>query len=490
MIGSTLVMMTKIQDRNGKFKKNTKTNDRAHRSSLGIVESSRSMCTSDTPLTSTVKRLELPYSSLERDCQSTRGLGDTSLNPFFQTAECLRPLFRGTDALLHNQEHEFVEGSGLAAYDPLNSYQQCLKEWSGDLATASGTLQAVNGSEYAACAVLSHELPSTDGVSFQHVVDAVGADLDQASSSQCTQQHEQALDNQALRKTKQAGGKRKRALGFPCTHKNCTWVFKKAADLDHHINSTHTKDEKFMCPVKGCFKGQSRRTFPRIDKLKDHLQRMHQAQSIAECPHGCFSVSLITLFDLAIHGVRHSKNDRSFGRVFGAVEQAVASYCPISHCKSRRLHESLRQHVAKHLEIDGLVSIEDNKEAISASDMVLKRRDCAHKQHSATIGEPIHSTCSCEIIDILITCPICSRACDNFKDFSKHMDQCHLSASNESLKSRMQILDSSYSKNLRDRVLRHYAHMEFPNRDLAWTSLFRPVMILENISEHYQSSSA
>jgi hypothetical protein len=67
---------------------------------------------------------------------------------------------------------------------------------------------------------------------------------------------------------------------FSCLWPHCTSTrsFSRFEDLDRHYRTLHTHQTRFTCPVSGCRQRgykNSRPTFRRGDKLREHLRKKH-----------------------------------------------------------------------------------------------------------------------------------------------------------------------------------------------------------------------
>ncbi|KAF1833446.1 hypothetical protein BDW02DRAFT_500548 [Decorospora gaudefroyi] len=69
---------------------------------------------------------------------------------------------------------------------------------------------------------------------------------------------------------------------FKCNRANCEHkTFNRPAELKRHHNTTHSvKKPEFWCPVSRCERSAHVRmkSFPRKDKLKDHVRLMHSEE--------------------------------------------------------------------------------------------------------------------------------------------------------------------------------------------------------------------
>jgi Rieske Fe-S protein len=68
-----------------------------------------------------------------------------------------------------------------------------------------------------------------------------------------------------------------------CTHVGCkvTKPFSRVSDLERHINTKHTQERTFFCPVVSCI--YKTVGFPRKDKQLAHIRRQHEHEPF-RCP--------------------------------------------------------------------------------------------------------------------------------------------------------------------------------------------------------------
>lgn len=58
-----------------------------------------------------------------------------------------------------------------------------------------------------------------------------------------------------------------------CLHGNCNAAFSRKSDLERHVQTKHSSDRTYLCPVDTC--DRSVDGFKRKDKLDDHIKKVH-----------------------------------------------------------------------------------------------------------------------------------------------------------------------------------------------------------------------
>ena len=204
-----------------------------------------------------------------------------------------------------------------------------------------------------------------------------------------------------------------------CPYPRCGRSFAREADLLRHINSKHERTQTFLCPVKGCFKGQNRRAFTRSDKLKAHLQAMHGPEDIAVCPQKECPSAGVRLIELQPH-IRHAHNTFTWD---GTIPHW---YCPVKPCSFRQGHRNLWDHILEHYNKGDTARLEATTTILQTVNISLIKSGCVHGLFVESCSQSTARVCCCPITDVHITCPVCLWRCHDANDFRQHMVDVHL----------------------------------------------------------------
>ena len=204
-----------------------------------------------------------------------------------------------------------------------------------------------------------------------------------------------------------------------CPYTRCGRSFAKKGDLHRHINAKHERTKTFLCPVRGCFKGQNRRTFTRTDKLKAHLQAMHGPDDIVVCPQKDCPSAGVRLIELQPH-IRHAHRP-------AGLDWAIPQwYCPVKPCSFRQSHRNLWYHILEHYNKGDTARLEATTTVLQTMNISLVRSGCAHDFAMEPCSRSIARTCFCPVTDVHITCPVCLWRCHDANAFQQHMADVHL----------------------------------------------------------------
>ena len=207
-----------------------------------------------------------------------------------------------------------------------------------------------------------------------------------------------------------------------CPYPRCGRSFAREADLLRHINSKHERTQTFLCPVKGCFKGQNRRAFTRSDKLKAHLQAMHGPEDIAVCPEKECPSAGVQLIELQPH-IRYGHHLDLVRSLNGAIPQW---YCPVKPCSIRKSHQNLWDHILEHYNKGDTARLEATTTILQTVNISLIKSGCVHGLFVESCSQSTARICCCPITAVTIICPVCLWLCHDAKDFRQHMVDVHL----------------------------------------------------------------
>ena len=204
-----------------------------------------------------------------------------------------------------------------------------------------------------------------------------------------------------------------------CPYTRCERSFARTGDLHRHINAKHERTKTFLCPVKGCFKGQTRRTFTRTDKLKAHLQAMHGPDDIVVCPAKECPSAGVRLIELQPH-IRHAHRTAGLG---GAIPQW---YCPVKPCSFRQSNRNLWYHILEHYKKGDTARLEATTTVLQTMNISLIKSGCVHGLFIKSCSQSTARICCCPITAVNIICPVCLWRCHHANDFRQHMVDVHL----------------------------------------------------------------
>lgn len=208
-------------------------------------------------------------------------------------------------------------------------------------------------------------------------------------------------------------GHRRDVKPFTCPYERCTSAFKRNADLQRHINSKHDKTTRILCPVKGCFKKQIRRSFARFDKLNAHLRAIHDVGSLCECPSKeCSGEKLLSLLEFDVHTRKfHSGWLRRGLEGYGILP---SWFCPIRACGVSQTQRSLRDHIVKHFMNGDHARVEAHAEGLIRKNLLLVSCNSTH-----------------QVSGVHIRCPVCNDICRDSQEFCDHIYKMHLIEASE-----------------------------------------------------------
>ena len=204
-----------------------------------------------------------------------------------------------------------------------------------------------------------------------------------------------------------------------CPYTRCGRSFARKGDLHRHINAKHERTKTFLCPVRGCFKGQNRRTFTRTDKLKAHLQAMHGPDDIAVCPQKDCPSAGVRLIELQPH-IGHAHRTPAWD---GTIPQW---YCPVKPCSIRQSHPNLWSHILEHYNKGDTARLEATTTILQTMNISLIKSGCVHGLFVESFSRSIARISCCPITDVHINCPVCLWRCNDAKAFKDHMVDAHL----------------------------------------------------------------
>jgi hypothetical protein len=199
---------------------------------------------------------------------------------------------------------------------------------------------------------------------------------------------------------------------FPgCDHKG---AFARKYELKRHMRSRHGADQTFFCGALGCFKrGTTCWTFPRLDKLTDHLRATHaHAAPFSGCPAKDCDVGPLPLDVLGAHVQRAHPNCVAEARSILNATTARRRKCPLSGCNNRLF--SLHTFIV-HLQGHG------------AEDIYAARSNWCFESLAFNFSF-VSGMCNVAVTGVIIgiACPACSTTSSTFEQFQLHLWSSHL----------------------------------------------------------------
>lgn len=213
---------------------------------------------------------------------------------------------------------------------------------------------------------------------------------------------------------------------FTCQYLGCQKRFRRKADLERHVRGTHLKSKPHVCPAVGCFKKERPNSFPRRDKLVDHLLAMHDHRMLCVCPSDDCDQTPRRADEVYVH-LRLAHISGQCPNYIRDILQRLCDPerrlipCPVSTCKSAVLFDRLPDHVLEHDRRD----IGSAMKSLEASNFVAVKEGCIH---SRLIGEQV--SCPCPFTAVRLRCPACSLAVD-CQEFGHHIVETHFIHPNE-----------------------------------------------------------
>jgi hypothetical protein len=210
--------------------------------------------------------------------------------------------------------------------------------------------------------------------------------------------------------------RRKTAAALVCDIPGCKRkkAFARSFELRRHINQKHGGNRLYACGALGCFKlGSTRWTFPRLDKLTDHIRVAHNyGTAFSGCPVDDCNLAPLPLDVLGFHLQRFHPDPGAEGRAIKNATNVHVRRCPLSGCNNKlfKLEEYL-VHLGSH-------EAEDLRAASSSTCFESLVFDFANSSGttSAIIIE----------LNINIACPACQTITPTVEQFKMHLWANHL----------------------------------------------------------------
>lgn len=194
-------------------------------------------------------------------------------------------------------------------------------------------------------------------------------------------------------------------------------TFARKYDLERHTSAKHGQGRTFTCGALGCFKRKNQRcTFPRSDKLVDHIRAMHaQNKAFCGCPVDGCSFGPHSLDVLGAHIERahdHVQFYKNEGRAIVNVTATDCRVCPLPGCKRKLFSlEAFLIHLATH----DVKEIYPSRSHSSFESLDLDFTAVQEGTDALHIG-----------VSINIVCPFCLLLSSNVEEFRMHLWASHL----------------------------------------------------------------
>lgn len=190
-----------------------------------------------------------------------------------------------------------------------------------------------------------------------------------------------------------------------CTFPGCTRkeAFRRKFELNRHMKK-HTRNISYGCPIAACNR-RGLRAFYRDDKLRAHIQSVHEDFEQSLCPVSSCGQGPLQYDLLRVHLSAHRAYDAP---ETSALRYAVSSYeerrrCPVEKC---RVGRSRWMPSYKIPGPRGHLMLHDEGERQE------QRASIASKGYDAASGSLI--------------CPICKHLCPKELDFRRHLGDTHM----------------------------------------------------------------
>lgn len=203
-------------------------------------------------------------------------------------------------------------------------------------------------------------------------------------------------------------------LSLGCRAGGCSKVFSRGYELQRHFKQCHETVVKYECTAHGSYKGTSRPSFPRADKLTNHIRTCHNIDTSFTCLGlKCSSDRFFSLEELGLHCRRNHTAYSNKSRWSNAIINATTwkrCRCPIWTCRQHVLLTGLQAHLAQH-DVDEVYNEE------------LYLREMGYLAISTTDASFTGNLAS---FTFRIQRPICPACSDSHEHFKHHLWSTHL----------------------------------------------------------------
>lgn len=196
-----------------------------------------------------------------------------------------------------------------------------------------------------------------------------------------------------------------------CDHRG---PFARKYELRRHVRSKHGGTRAYTCGAKGCFKrGKTRWTFPRLDKLTDHIRTVHAHDTLfSGCPVDNCSFGPQTLGLLGVHIQRAHPRCQAEARSILNSTATGRRRCPLSGCNNKMFPlGDFPAHLETH-DFDDLRAASSNA--------------CFDGLVFDVLTSPGIPDVVTPGVRIRVACPACSDVCPSFENLKTHLWERHL----------------------------------------------------------------
>jgi hypothetical protein len=191
-------------------------------------------------------------------------------------------------------------------------------------------------------------------------------------------------------------------------------IFARNFELKRHIDQKHGGNRLYTCGALGCFKlGSTRWTFPRLDKLTDHIRVAHNySTTFSGCPvHSCSLVPL-PLDVLGVHLRRAHSGYKAEARAITNATNLNVRRCPLSGCNNKLFGS---EEYLIHLESHGAEDLRAANSNACFESIVFECVNIPGTTSDITTG-----------LIVKIACPACKTITPTVDQFKMHLWTNHL----------------------------------------------------------------
>lgn len=209
----------------------------------------------------------------------------------------------------------------------------------------------------------------------------------------------------------------KTAAALVCDIPGCKQrgTFARNFELKRHINQKHGGNRLYTCGALGCFKlGSTRWTFPRLDKLTDHIRVAHNySTTFSGCPVDSCNLVLLPLDVLGVHLRRAHSGYKAEARAIMNATNLDVRRCPLSGCNNKLF--GLEQYL---LHLGSQHGAEELRAASSSA--------CFESIVFGFVNMPGTTSPISSALNVSITCLACQTITPTVQQFKMHLWANHL----------------------------------------------------------------